>query len=99
QLVIDLVPVDLLLGPLEEAVQGNLDEQDHLSHRGFSLLDPCFSNCRADILHGGAHAVEVRPEGKHADAAKETPVGHGPREVDAPPGVDPAATAQARPPL
>src|SRR6185295_341239 len=37
ELVIDHVPVDLLLGPLEEAVQGNLDEEDHLSHRGFSF--------------------------------------------------------------
>jgi len=36
ELVIDHVPVDLLLRSLEEAVQGNLDEEDHLSHREFS---------------------------------------------------------------
>src|SRR5438045_4137612 len=30
------VPVDLLLRSLEEAVQGNLDEEDHLSHGRFS---------------------------------------------------------------
>lgn len=76
ELVIDHVPVDLLLRSLKEAVQGNLDEEDHLSHREFSRGRQGFG--RPPGLYGGRERrQEGYEEAEHRAGENPGPGGNG----------------------